>query len=330
MDDENRIRYIDMARGVAILFMLFTHTMSSNNLVKTWTFAWHMPIFFVISGILYTMKKENKPFRKWGRSVIRLMIPYCIWGGVLIGWYALIGVISGDYSSMSSRLISLLTLRGVDSMWFIPCFLIGELLFILLIYVSDKLCLISALVAVIIIVILNDFSSLGWLQVLVRSVIAFTFFAFGYLLQKFCLLRNINWVIAFSLFLIGSILSVVNGFSALGDLSLNQPILYFLSAWLLSTAILAICHLISEKGLKLKLLSVFGENSIVILCTNNLLIEIIRLLDYKITGNVLIAWGIWGNMLFTIILLILEYAIICFEKHFCPWTFGSIKRKTTV
>ena len=96
MGDENRIRYIDMARGIAILFMLFTHTMSSNNLVKTWTFAWHMPIFFVISGILYTMKKENKPFRKWGRSVIRLMIPYCIWGGVLIGWYALIGGSSPD------------------------------------------------------------------------------------------------------------------------------------------------------------------------------------------------------------------------------------------
>ena len=61
-------------------------------------------------------------------------------------------------------------------------------------------------------------------------------------------------------------------------------------------------------------LSFFGQNSIVILCTNNLIIEVCRLLDYKIFGNILISWGLYGNIIFTIILIAIEIPIIILTK----------------
>lgn len=57
-----RHKYIDYAKGLAIILMLFAHTMSGENMINTWIFSFHMPIFFIISGILMAKKyHEHNP-----------------------------------------------------------------------------------------------------------------------------------------------------------------------------------------------------------------------------------------------------------------------------
>ena len=55
----------------------------------------------------------------------------------------------------------------------------------------------------------------------------------------------------------------------------------------------------------IRLLEYWGKNSIKILCLHGFIIEIIRLVDYKIFGNVLVCMGRWEGVVFTRIIMII-------------------------
>lgn len=122
----------------------------------------------------------------------------------------------------------------------------------------------------------------------------------------------------------GGIGAKINGAVGIGSLRFNSVLLFYSNAIITSIAILSIFKYAEQKTLHLKWLSMFGKESIVILCTNNLLIETIRLLDYKITGNFLLNYGLLGCLVFTGILAILEYGIIRMTRQrFIRLLFGK-------
>lgn len=73
----------------------------------------------------------------------------------------------------------------------------------------------------------------------------------------------------------------------------------------------------------LNILSTIGANSIVILVTNNLLIEIFRLLEYKVFNNFFLENGIIGAFLMTAILIIPEYYLISISQSKIGILFGK-------
>ena len=54
-----RLRYIDLTKGFAIILMLWGHTMTLVNSIHIWIYSFHMPIFFIICGILIRIKEEK-------------------------------------------------------------------------------------------------------------------------------------------------------------------------------------------------------------------------------------------------------------------------------
>lgn len=57
-------------------------------------------------------------------------------------------------------------------------------------------------------------------------------------------------------------------------------------------------------------LSFWGRNTIVILCTNNLIIELIRLIDHKIANDSLLSLGLLGCLVFTMLIIAIEIPLI--------------------
>ena len=49
-----RIEWIDIAKGMAILFVIIGHTVPFGSIERNFIFSFHMPLFFLLSG--YTMK----------------------------------------------------------------------------------------------------------------------------------------------------------------------------------------------------------------------------------------------------------------------------------
>ena len=77
-----RIHFIDTARGIAILLVIIGHCISTpENPINRFILSFHMPLFFIISGMLMSY---NKPQVTFARYVIdkakRLLLPQILLG----------------------------------------------------------------------------------------------------------------------------------------------------------------------------------------------------------------------------------------------------------
>ena len=112
------------------------------------------------------------------------------------------------------------------------------------------------------------------------------FALYGYLIYKYKYRIKDSSIFIILMIITSIIFSKYNGFVGLGSFELNNIFLYFLFGIIGSTGVLFLIKKFDNK--EIKILKLYGINSIVILCTHNILLEIIRLLDYKISGNILL------------------------------------------
>ncbi|MCF0178728.1 MAG: hypothetical protein HUJ97_00585 [Bacteroidales bacterium] len=68
-----RLDYIDLAKGLGVILMLAAHI--DSFILKDWTYSFHMPLFFVISGFCSNKKVVSKAFVSGVRS---LLLPYIV------------------------------------------------------------------------------------------------------------------------------------------------------------------------------------------------------------------------------------------------------------
>lgn len=78
-----RINWIDLARGVAILAVVFGHSASP---ISSFIFSWHMPLFFFLSG--FFINTETDFFEVVKNSFKKILIPFFIFAclGFLISY----------------------------------------------------------------------------------------------------------------------------------------------------------------------------------------------------------------------------------------------------
>lgn len=316
---KKRIRCLDYSKGIAILLLLLSHCMSGSSILKTWIFSFHMPIFFIICGILAAGNypdgiRVNRLGNYLKKRCIQLLLPYFIWGGVLIAYYQFLNIISGQKLTVWNQLISLISLQGIDSLWFIPVYFFAEMAAVFIIMrLNAKLQILINLCGICLLIVINDsgIPENSLIRFALKILIGMIFIYIGVIIKKFAVKRTIPVVVLIVCLLAGSGLAVYNGFAAIGSLELQNVILFFADASLISIAVIGIFKHIDEKITgNLKALRTFGENTIVVLCTNNILIECIRLLDHKITGDILLKWGMGGSFLLAFIIGIIEAGLI--------------------
>lgn len=88
-----RIKWIDCAKGIAILLVIIGHTIVDP--LRGLIFSFHMPLFFIVAGAIY--KYSNNWFEIWNRtkkSFIQLMIPAI--AAFIIRSYLRYGIVSVD------------------------------------------------------------------------------------------------------------------------------------------------------------------------------------------------------------------------------------------
>lgn len=124
---KNRVEYIDVAKGISIFFVIMGH--AANNLdepfYRVLLYTFHMPLFFMLSGIL--MKPKNAyGLKEWG-SIIRknllvLVAPYFIWGLIYAQFsYVNLGrIVYGSWKALTNA-------GTLTSLWYIPCLFLVRL-----------------------------------------------------------------------------------------------------------------------------------------------------------------------------------------------------------
>lgn len=325
-----RIKYIDYTKGLAILLMLFGHTMTETNDIHRWIYSFHMPIFFIVCGILtYNKKRLKKETRIWKR-IYTSAIPYYIFGIIMIIFYTLLDIISVGQSSFNNRLFKLFTFQGIDSLWFLPIYVFSDIIFSVLVNRKKQYIILTTIFSYLAIIFCGEYLVTTWyLQIVYKVLLGFCFIGIGFIISRSQCIEKLNNFVVYIGIIIGWFLAQINGSVEMAANNIGNPILYFFNATITSIAIMTILKKLSKwkDNSILRLLERYGKNSIVVLCTNNLLIEIIRLLDFKITGNILISSRMIGSIILFIVLMGIEYIIIKLANGFLAPVFGYKKNR---
>lgn len=82
-DKTGRIEYIDIAKGIGMILVVVGHCIDAKTFPGTWIYCFHMPLFFVLSGLCFNDKKYPTflPFLK--KRIKTLFLP-CIYFSLII------------------------------------------------------------------------------------------------------------------------------------------------------------------------------------------------------------------------------------------------------
>lgn len=134
MDLKSRIAWIDVARGIGIILVIYGHALDAHS-IRHLIYAFHMPLFFFLSGIVFHHKKEDKflPFLK--KNIRSILIPYFIFAFITWFWWIF------EANTMSFKIglkqfESIFYGNGADGMlrfdnvlWFLPCLFVTRIMF---------------------------------------------------------------------------------------------------------------------------------------------------------------------------------------------------------
>lgn len=99
----NRILWIDCLKGITILLVVIGH--NANETISRFIFCFHMPLFFILSGFLFTPKPHIESLRK---SAKRLLLPYACYAVLISSPFLLNFLIKQDFVGGGKLILKLL------------------------------------------------------------------------------------------------------------------------------------------------------------------------------------------------------------------------------
>lgn len=136
---KNRIAYLDIAKAIGILMVVFAHINIKGIVYQTF-YSFHIPLFFVLAGMTFHTEKTFGEFIS--KKAKRLILPYIAYSLVTFAWYALVEVKMPEFTALTRNqtvfgaFMEIFLARGsVDflqhnpALWFIPCLFVAEMIY---------------------------------------------------------------------------------------------------------------------------------------------------------------------------------------------------------
>lgn len=117
---KDRLQYVDVAKAFAIFLVVLGHPrpVEDYGSLEQFLYAFHMPLFFMLSGIFIRQKSEYS-WQTWknflGKNFLTLIVPYIIWVAIYMP-FTYIDLTKAFYGSW----IVLRDLSTLSSLWFLP------------------------------------------------------------------------------------------------------------------------------------------------------------------------------------------------------------------
>lgn len=86
---ERRVEYIDLFRSFGIILMIMGHIKYGNHFDK-WIHAFHMPMFFFVSGWFYRSREDVSVGVQIKKKVNSLLVPYLFFE--IVQWLILLNL----------------------------------------------------------------------------------------------------------------------------------------------------------------------------------------------------------------------------------------------
>lgn len=317
MKFEKRDETLDIAKGFCIIFMVIGHCYSKENLILILIYGFHMPMFFVVSGLIYAKKiKENRNYTfDYCRNIMRLGKAYLLYS---VAFSVFLGAFRPNdfFEIQINNTINIIKLRGVSVLWYLPCICLVESIFFatkkLGDNVSKKICLLMYLIPFL-------FPSDGIILPLERCFIGLGFFSLGFYFLGGVMdfqsgkKKKISWGLLFVIYIL---FSIKNDMVSLVKLQFGNPLLYTITSVIGCILMLEVSVWLAQNASqKLKnVIILLGQNTLFILGTHMFLVEIVRLLDYYICGDFLKKLGSFEGIVFGAGVSIVLYFLLILKK----------------
>lgn len=131
-----RYEYLDISKGIGILLVVWAHILlvgTSHRVI----YAFHMPLFFLISGMLFRRDKYPDLWIFLKKRAKRLLVPFAIYSVVTwIFWASFRFLRHDNVVSYWDPLLQTVLAKGSgaymvhnSALWFIPCLFATEILY---------------------------------------------------------------------------------------------------------------------------------------------------------------------------------------------------------
>lgn len=348
-----RIHYIDVARAISILLLVWGHTLGhseNSKYIYKIIYSFVVPLFFVVSGFLMSTKESFGNFAK--NKFVRIMIPYFVWAVLFLVPFYMFGssVASSFDISQKDGLLTVMKniLYGIgkghrlqqnSSLWFLPALYTMSLFYYYLFYLLDKfdndrLRIVAAAVLMIAGYISDEYLLLSLPWGLNTVFVAGVYFYIGYLLRRYKVIEQImSKKYRFIVLVVAGIWGMYAGSAnrALGfmDYNIGNVWLAYISGICFSVLMLCLSYRIG----KCSMLEYVGKNTISVMIFHKLPILLCQT-KLGILTHWLTASNIFIEVMLSTIVAIgaTFFALVVGEvlKIIAPFTIGEkqIKRKT--
>ena len=335
---KKRINYIDIAKAIAIICIVLGHTVGYSNHLqpfRNFFYSFHVALFFMLSGFLFSYKKDFKDFLK--NKFIKIMIPYFVWSLLFIIPYMLFSnnikssLNISAISNIKDLLINTLYGNGNDfrlkqnsALWFLPALFTMEILYYFILNIVNKSKK-GDLIALPIILLINIITSIKLSFVLPwglnTSLNISIFFFIGYLLNKYKLVDKLK-LIHMPFFLIGGICGFIFNTQKITYMNYGYGIIYLalLSGISFSILIIYLSKLINKN----KILEYIGQNTMGILIFHKIVLLLFQT-KVKYLSNSNIPIELLLSLLCTILSIIVSLIITNIIRKILPILIGEKK-----
>ena len=353
-----RVTYLDMVRGIAIFLVVLGHSGLIDYDKNVWLSTFHLPAFFVVSGMLMQLKKEEEQVltKVILHKIKGIMLPY-LWFSAVSLLFDVIQLLRGIFTAdvLKEHIMQTVTLQGYSVLWFLPVLVLAEILTLLILklYRKVKRTIRKAMLTVItsILMAVGAFYGyhvlascnisplfLGEIRILTKAVIATAFISMGYLTgvcfemindkSKKASAKEGRFCFCPIGLVTGLILAAVNVLVVpyiqlmdINNVNIGNPLLYLGLGTLGSLGLILICKSIPN----IPFITFYGQNTLIIMCThlNFYIMNMGMVLGNKFFVPLPGPDGLQFMLGAMICTMLLELPVILFIRIFMPFMIGQ-------
>ena len=318
---KERLTYLDVAKGIGILLVVIGHVYAFNRQIVdrffvVWLYSFHMPLFFIISGMLIAYKDEKDIWKFVKKRIKGILIPYVFFSIFSIIVFAIVNDFNREVFVQNIK--ATICGVGIDTLWFLPALFFGEVIFFVLKNLLKNkyvICIISAIIYTLGNFMMKDYGLICLF--LGRICIAVGFIMIGNYTMNLIRKRNMPWYGLIVIAILSVILSKINGLVDLNNLVFNNHILYLINSLIGTYLILEISKLIDSDEI-----TYWGRNTLIVMATH---LNIIYIIFNKILG--VHSFGYVTGMIVFVLLLAVERIIIYVVNRYMPFLMGRKQKR---
>lgn len=303
MDIKQRINYMDILKGLAIIAVVMGHCGAIGSQI---IYLFHIPLFFFISGYFYKEIYSNSSFDLFGKRIKTLYLPFIKYEIIFllihnifyrIGFYNLnanVAVKAYTISDIIKNIIHILMFDGTELLlspfWFISALFIVTMIFCLISCIVNKFKYKKYIQGLIILILfllgnyltktsINIKGSQFGQEIFNVSFVALSFFYTGFLYKKIELKIPMNIIIAITAYIVLYV-------SSKNNLVIDMRVNYYPNIFmLLVNSILGIYLMIyiskqlEKMKFEFKLLKYIGRNTLIIMALHLICFKLVGLLQ---------------------------------------------------